>query len=142
MYIVKIFIFLGDHKQLRPSPAVYNLAREYNFDVSLFERMVNNGIGCDTLKQQHRMRPEIAQLIAPTIYPDLQNHPKVETFEKVRGMLKSVFFLTHNHLEEEVSNYNFLLNNNIKKDNQYLYIWNNFILPFLNNKTLLIFGPS
>ncbi|KAJ9589301.1 hypothetical protein L9F63_017494, partial [Diploptera punctata] len=94
-------ILIGDHKQLRPSPALFKLAREYDFDVSLFERMLNNGICCDALKLQHRMRPEISRLIAPTIYPNLQDHPDVLKFEKVKGMLKSVFFLTHNEPEDE-----------------------------------------
>lgn len=34
-------ILIGDHKQLRPSPNVYDLAKNYNLDVSLFERMVS-----------------------------------------------------------------------------------------------------
>ncbi|PSN31867.1 hypothetical protein C0J52_22821 [Blattella germanica] len=95
-------ILIGDHKQLRPSPAEYKLARDYNFDISLFERMINNGIPCDMLKLQHRMRPEISQLITPTIYPGLQNHSSVLKFEKIKGMLKSMFFFTHNYWEEKI----------------------------------------
>ena len=34
---------IGDHKQLRPNSAVYDLAKSYNLDVSLFERLVENG---------------------------------------------------------------------------------------------------
>ena len=34
-------ILIGDHQQLKPSPTVYELALNYNLDVSLFERMVN-----------------------------------------------------------------------------------------------------
>lgn len=37
-------ILIGDHQQLRPNPAVYKLAKQYNLDVSLFERLINNGI--------------------------------------------------------------------------------------------------
>lgn len=33
-------ILIGDHMQLRPGTAVYDLARNYNLDVSLFERLV------------------------------------------------------------------------------------------------------
>ena len=36
-------ILIGDHQQLRPNPTVYKLAKDYNLDVSLFERMVSNG---------------------------------------------------------------------------------------------------
>ncbi|GLH02045.1 Regulator of nonsense transcripts 1 homolog [Gryllus bimaculatus] len=95
-------ILIGDHKQLRPNPAVYKLARQYNFDISLFERMVNNGLKCHCLENQHRMRPEIAQLIVPTIYPDLKNDLSVYNYAAVRGITKSLFFITHNIPEEEV----------------------------------------
>ncbi|PNF18207.1 hypothetical protein B7P43_G18049, partial [Cryptotermes secundus] len=95
-------ILIGDHKQLRPTPAAYRLARDFNFDISLFERMLKNKMHCEVLKVQHRMRPEIAELIVPAIYPELLNHNSVLQYERVRGMLKSVFFITHNHAEEEV----------------------------------------
>ena len=36
-------ILIGDHKQLRPTPNVYDLVKYFNFDVSLFERMIKNG---------------------------------------------------------------------------------------------------
>ena len=61
----KHVILIGDHKQLRPSPTVYELAHKYHFDLSLFERMINNGLDCVTLSTQHRMRPEISLLIKP-----------------------------------------------------------------------------
>ena len=48
-------ILIGDHKQLRPNPAVYELAKKFNFDVSLFERLINNGFPYRMLKNQHRM---------------------------------------------------------------------------------------
>nr|CAD7438059.1 unnamed protein product [Timema bartmani] len=96
------FLCEGDHKQLRPTTAVFKLAREYNFDISLFERMVKNGMHCQTLQVQHRMRPEIAQLIVPTIYPVLHNHESVQKYSRILGLVKSVYFITHNHLEEEV----------------------------------------
>ena len=94
--------YTGDHQQLRPSPAVYRLARDFNFDISLFERMLKNRMHCAVLKVQHRMRPEVAGLIVPSIYPELTNHSSVLQYETIRGMLKSVFFITHNHPEEEV----------------------------------------
>nr|CAD7432792.1 unnamed protein product [Timema monikensis] len=93
---------IGDHKQLRPTTAVFKLAREYNFDISLFERMVKNGMHCQTLQVQHRMRPEIAQLIVPAIYPVLHNHESVQKYNRILGLVKSVYFIAHNHLEEEV----------------------------------------
>ncbi len=35
-------ILIGDHIQLKPNPSVYRLAINYNIDVSLFERFINN----------------------------------------------------------------------------------------------------
>lgn len=96
------FLFIGDHKQLRPSNAVYKLAKDFNFDISLFERMVNNEVPCYTLGEQHRMRPEIASLITPSIYPELKNHISVYNRENVRGVTKDLFFLNHNIHEKEV----------------------------------------
>lgn len=97
-----VICFKGDHKQLRPSNAVYKLAKDFNFDVSLFERMVNNDVPCYTLGEQHRMRPEIASLISPTIYPHLKNHISVHNREHVRGVTRDLFFLNHNMYENEV----------------------------------------
>ena len=92
-------ILIGDHQQLRPTPAVYELAKKYNLDVSLFERMVNVGIQCETLNVQHRMRPEIADLMKH-IYDDLQNHESVEKYEDIKGMKKNMFFISHSYLEK------------------------------------------
>jgi hypothetical protein len=94
-----IFIELGDHKQLRPSIAVYELEKLYNFDVSLFERMVNNREGCVTLQVQHRMCPEMAHLIVPNIYKTLENHESVLNRTSVKSMPKRLFFKTHTSLE-------------------------------------------
>ncbi|XP_076454225.1 NFX1-type zinc finger-containing protein 1-like [Babylonia areolata] len=91
-------ILIGDHKQLRPNPTVYALARKYNLELSLFERMINNGVKCNTLGWQHRMRPEIAELVHP-IYPSLHNHPSVEGYEDVKGVSSNVFFINHGEAE-------------------------------------------
>lgn len=64
--------------------------------------MVNNSVPCYTLGVQHRMRPEIASLICPTIYPILKNHTFVFNRENVRGVTKNLFFLNHNVYEKEV----------------------------------------
>lgn len=91
-------ILIGDHKQLRPNPTVYKLAKKYNLELSLFERMIDNGLRCVTLGYQHRMRPEIAELVKP-IYPQLNNHPSVEKYEDVKGISSNVFFINHNYPE-------------------------------------------
>jgi len=99
---INVFFIAGDHKQLRPTIAVYELGKIYNFDVSLFERMVINREGCITLQVQHRMCPEMAQLIVPTIYKTLENHESVLDRACVRSLRKRLFFKTHSELEQQV----------------------------------------
>ncbi|XP_041376703.1 LOW QUALITY PROTEIN: NFX1-type zinc finger-containing protein 1-like [Gigantopelta aegis] len=92
-------ILIGDHKQLRPNPNVYRLAKDYSLDLSLFERMVNNGVPCNTLEIQHRMRPEISSLMTH-IYPNLKDGNSVKLYPSVMGVSKNLFFITHSHLEK------------------------------------------
>ena len=96
-FFVKLIFFYrpGDHQQLRPSTTVYHLAKKYHLDVSLFERFINNGIKPCVLGVQHRMRPEVARLIVPSIYKTLENHQSVYEYPEIRGMVRSVFFLAH-----------------------------------------------
>ncbi|KAK5640473.1 hypothetical protein RI129_011284 [Pyrocoelia pectoralis] len=98
----KHLILIGDHQQLRPSTASYVIDVKFNLGISLFERMVRNNIQCHTLGVQHRMRPEIASLIVPAIYPKLDNHPSVENFPKVTGIDSNLYFIDHCNYEEEV----------------------------------------
>ncbi|GIX95773.1 NFX1-type zinc finger-containing protein 1 [Caerostris extrusa] len=77
-------ILIGDHQQLKPSPAVHMLAVKYELDVSLFERMVQNGMQCYRLGIQHRMRPEIAALLVPHIYENLKDHESVREYENIK----------------------------------------------------------
>ncbi|XP_052747658.1 NFX1-type zinc finger-containing protein 1-like, partial [Galleria mellonella] len=99
-------ILIGDHQQLRPSASYIKLAKHYGLEVSLFERMIKNQIPNRRLDVQHRMRPEIASLIVPHIYPDLKNHSSVMEFLPVRGMTNSLFFFTHDYKEEEIDDSN------------------------------------
>ena len=97
-------ILIGDHKQLRPKPNEYELAKKYNLDISLFERLIRNGFPHATLECQHRMRPEIAALIKPHIYLTLSNHKSVENFSDIRGVSTNLFFINHNYKEEDDEN--------------------------------------
>uniref|UniRef100_A0A1B6MU79 NFX1-type zinc finger-containing protein 1 n=1 Tax=Graphocephala atropunctata TaxID=36148 RepID=A0A1B6MU79_9HEMI len=97
-------ILLGDHKQLRPSTEVYELCQRYNLDISLFERMVSNGLNCHQLNVQHRMRPEFSSLIAPTIYNDLTNHHSTQNRPDIWGVHKNLFFINHSFQESQIPN--------------------------------------
>jgi len=96
----KHVILIGDHEQLRPSTAVYQLSTKFHLDVSLFERMVRNNVEQVTLLRQRRMRPHISKLISP-LYPNLENHPHVSTYPDVMGVSANLYLVSHNVLEEQ-----------------------------------------
>ena len=92
-------ILIGDHQQLKPSTTVSELALKYNLKISLFERMINNNVPCQILENQHRMRPSISRLLRH-IYPNLKDDDSVNLHDEVKGVSSSIFFLNHNHPEE------------------------------------------
>ena len=94
-------IMIGDHQQLRPKPNDYHLATEYNLEVSLFERLTKNNFPYATLEVQHRMRPEIVQLICPHIYENLINAAEVHEYEEIKGIKHSLFFIDHTVAEDD-----------------------------------------
>ncbi|NXR63910.1 ZNFX1 protein, partial [Rhadina sibilatrix] len=95
-------ILIGDHQQLQPSANVYDLAKNFNLEVSLFERLIKVDFPFVCLKYQHRVRPEIAQLICPHIYQKLENHPSVLKYENIKGVSTNVFFVEHEVPEQEI----------------------------------------
>ena len=103
-------ILIGDHQQLRPNPTVYELAKTYNLDVSLFERLIRNGGAFSKLEIQHRMRPEISKLLVPHIYKGLEDHPSVFEYPVVRGVKANMFFIDHEKAENEVADGNSKVN--------------------------------
>ncbi|XP_060681651.1 NFX1-type zinc finger-containing protein 1-like [Hemiscyllium ocellatum] len=94
-------IMIGDHKQLRPKLTDHTVASQYHLDVSLFERMIKNKIPYVRLSQQHRMRPEISQLLVPTFYPKLEDHSSVLVYEDIKGLMTNIFFVEHQVDEDE-----------------------------------------
>lgn len=102
---------------MRPRNASFTLAKRFNFDVSLFERMVKNGFPCYSLATQHRMRPEISALIKP-IYPFLMDHKSVKHRSNIGGVTKNIYFIHHKVPEEKVS---YIV------DNKIIVVTNNFL---------------
>ncbi|EEH42576.2 uncharacterized protein PADG_07396 [Paracoccidioides brasiliensis Pb18] len=87
-------ILVGDHKQLQGSCAVKELEDEPFFlKISLFERLIHNGVGFKSLTKQRRMPPEVRIVLAP-IYDNLDDHPSVNDKLEVPGMdgINSFFF--------------------------------------------------
>ncbi|KAJ3220067.1 hypothetical protein HDU67_006823 [Dinochytrium kinnereticum] len=110
---VQQMILIGDHKQLRPRVACYELSSEskegarYRLDVSLFERLQTSSIPFPlvTLSQQRRMRPEIADFVRTCIYPNLRDSESVKEYPPVRGVRKNIFFIEHSKPEDSSPNF-------------------------------------
>ena len=100
----KKLILIGDHKQLKPKPYNYDLETKYNFNVSMFERLINNKIPFSSLKYQRRMKPKFADFVR-IIYGDTQyqDYDDLEKRPQVLGIESDMFFITHNKLEGENS---------------------------------------
>ena len=101
---VQQLIMIGDHKQLRPQVEDYNLCRNFNFDISMMERLINNNISYETLAKQNRMRPEFAELLHD-IYPSLQNADSVYNNKPIACVSKSMYFWDHRDQEKSGRSY-------------------------------------
>jgi hypothetical protein len=101
----KQLILIGDHKQLRPKVSNHNLSVEkgqgYDLNRSLFERLVLKGFPHTTLSQQHRMRPEISDLVRQLTYPELVDAPTTRDRKNLRGFQGNLIFVHHTHPEDE-----------------------------------------
>jgi hypothetical protein len=97
---VKHLVLIGDHQQLRPQVATFELERGHALSVSLFERLVHGGVPCVTLTTQRRMHPEISSLIRPAVYRNLLDDDTTLRHPPVRGMCHRLFFWTH-HVPED-----------------------------------------
>jgi helicase required for RNAi-mediated heterochromatin assembly 1 len=89
-------ILVGDHQQLRGHCSVQDLEGDpFYLEISMFERLVKNGLKYVTLQRQRRMVPEIRQLLTP-IYGTLQDHESVYEREEAPGMgsIRSYFFFS------------------------------------------------
>ncbi|KAK4446569.1 hypothetical protein QBC34DRAFT_149242 [Podospora aff. communis PSN243] len=100
-------ILIGDHLQLKPQIANYDLqstnprGARFSLDTSLFERLVSppdgaeSGIPLSILETQRRMHPSIAELIRPTLYPSLKDDSRVSEYPEVTGMKRRLFWFHH-----------------------------------------------
>ncbi|EWC48917.1 hypothetical protein DRE_00222 [Drechslerella stenobrocha 248] len=105
---IEHMILIGDHEQLRPHIANYDLSVEsmkgqsYALDVSLFERLARQPYGnralsfpIASLNTQRRMHPSVADLIRLKTYPDLTD--KIPAYPEILGMKKRLYWMNHTH---------------------------------------------
>lgn len=99
-------ILIGDHKQLRPKCNNYALSVEkgdgYDINRSLFERLILHGHPFATLRKQHRMDPQISQIVRSMTYPDLLDDEVTFARSATRGIRGRVSFINHSHPEGQV----------------------------------------
>lgn len=99
---VEHLILVGDHKQLRPNCHVHDLEKEpYYLNISLFERMVNNGIDYSVLRRQRRMKTEIRRLIVPIYGDKIKDHDNVKRTPPIPGMGGLTTWFFHHTMNEE-----------------------------------------
>ena len=91
----KQVIMIGDHQQLKPQVTSSELATVYDFNLSLFERLIFNDFDFTTLDVQMRMRPEICDLVRGTIYPHLKDGKCVQDYPMVKGLARNVYWVDH-----------------------------------------------
>ena len=96
-------ILIGDHVQLRPSANVYTLAKDYNLDVSLFERLIKNQMPSVQLRVQHRSIPMISSLTHHFYDIPIEHHHSVHDRPPIHGVKSPLYFITHHNLEENVA---------------------------------------
>ena len=68
------------------------------------------------LEVQRRMRPDVSTLIRETIYPKLIDHSSTFAIPDVVGMRKNVYWLDHDHLEDQKES---LVHHNKSKSNEW-----------------------
>jgi hypothetical protein len=97
----KHLILIGDHQQLKPNPYNFEICKKFNFDVSLFERLINNSVSYESLQFQRRMRPEFADFVR-IIYKKTNyiDHESTKNKPNVLGFNSNIHFLNHKYLEE------------------------------------------
>ncbi|KAK2002735.1 ATPase [Colletotrichum falcatum] len=97
-------ILIGDHKQLRPKINNYKLSVEkgegFDLNRSLFERLIIQGHDLVTLQKQHRMHPDISDIVRQMTYPALLDDPKTEARKPPKGLQGRVSFINHEHPED------------------------------------------
>lgn len=100
----KQLLLIGDHKQLRPKINNYALSVEkgdgFDLNRSLFERLILQGHDHVTLQKQHRMHPDISDLVRKMTYPDLLDGDKTKDRKPPRGFQGRVSFVNHSHPED------------------------------------------
>lgn len=100
--VCQYFILIGDYQQLCFSVNVYDLVKNFNFEVFFFEWLVKVNIFFVCLNYQYCMCFEIVCFLIFYIYQDLENYLFVFKYEKIKGVFFNFFFVEYNFFEQEI----------------------------------------
>lgn len=97
---VEKLIMIGDHQQLKAQVDTHYLKTEYNFHISMMERLIKLEFPFGRLLKQGRMRPELSVMLKD-IYPDYQDFDGLKEKNKpISCMPCTSFFWSHDYPEE------------------------------------------
>ncbi|XP_033104281.1 NFX1-type zinc finger-containing protein 1-like [Anneissia japonica] len=91
-------IMIGDHQQLRPETATYDLRKRYHLDISLFERLILNGLDYDQLKYQHRMPLNVSNIVRTVFYTNLRDTSRTDNVN-IPGVATNLMLIDHQNNE-------------------------------------------
>ncbi|XP_017743616.1 PREDICTED: NFX1-type zinc finger-containing protein 1 [Rhinopithecus bieti] len=101
-------ILIGDHQQLRPSANVYDLAKNFNLEVSLFERLVKVNIPFVRLNYQVRSWASvITKCLGESSWeaascPQKGSYINKNNVFPCQGVSSNLFFVEHSFPEQEI----------------------------------------
>jgi helicase required for RNAi-mediated heterochromatin assembly 1 len=108
---IQHIILVGDHKQLKPQCQIKdNEGEPFYFDLSLFERLVNNKFEYRMLTRQRRMIPEVRRLLKPIYNDAITDHECVLNRKDVPGMGGVNTYMWKHDWVESKDNYNSMEN--------------------------------
>ncbi|CAD8088773.1 unnamed protein product [Paramecium sonneborni] len=95
-------ILIGDHQQLKPHMECYELELKFRANISLFERLIKNGLEYVTLKYQRRMKSSFADFIR-LIYSNYHDHASIQEQNKIHleGFKSDLLLFNHHHNEDQ-----------------------------------------
>lgn len=125
---IQHIVMIGDHKQLRPKPYNYEIAKKFNYEISMFERLIMNNFPLKMLSFQRRMKPEFADFVR-IIYNEGQNaykdHESTLSKDPHKGLVQSMFLFQHESKESEDSG---LASKTNTKECEYIIELTNYLL--------------
>ncbi|KAM3128029.1 hypothetical protein pb186bvf_019875 [Paramecium bursaria] len=150
---VEHLILISDHQQLRPKLENNMIEKKYKTNISLFQRLINNGINFVTLSNQRRMRTDFANIIRLIYGNEYQDYHQTykQNQVQIKGLKHNLVFFYHqnnekNHLDFQSSKCNefesgmitnlvkYLIANEYASTQQLFYLFQDIKKQFLKER--------